>query len=182
TVPFGFGKTAYQLNNANHLSLRYFLFKSCSASNVGGGLTTLERATDFTDRMDSASGQLVSMVGQSMLNELRVQYARRHQFRTQGVSVDGPAVTVSGVAQFGGARLGDTNSVGFDFNQGITQAIDNVSWIRGRHALKAGIDAQFIADRRVRGEQFVYTFPSTAAYLDAKSGVNALGYSTLQQV
>src|SRR5207237_8589109 len=40
----------------------------------------------------------------------------------------------------------------------------------------------FIADRRVRGEQFVYTFPSTAAYLDAKSGVNALGYSTLQQV
>ena len=181
-VNFGFGKTDYQINNANHLSLRYFLFKNFSASNIGGGLTTLERATDFTDRMDSASGQLVSMVGQSMLNELRVQYARRHQFRTQGVSVDGPAVTVSGVAQFGGARLGDTNSVGFDFNQGITQAIDNVSWIRGRHALKAGIDAQFIADRRVRGEQFVYTFPSTAAYLDAKSGVNALGYSTLQQV
>src|SRR5207237_10064818 len=98
------------------------------------------------------------------------------------VTGDSPAVTVSSVAQFGCARLGDTNSVGFDLNQGITEAIDNVSVIRGRHALKAGIDAQFIADRRVRGEQFVYTFPSTAAYLDAKSGVNALGYSTLQQV
>ncbi len=181
-VNFGFGKTDYQINNANHLSLRYFLFKNFSAANIGGGLTTLDRATDFTDRMDSVSGQLVSTIGQSMLNELRVQYARRHQFRTQGVSVEGPAITVSGIAQFGGAQLGDTNSVGFDFNQGITQAIDNVSWIRGKHALKAGVDAQFIGDQRVRGEQFAYTFPSTAAYLDAKSGVNPLGYSTLQQV
>src|SRR3954451_24078959 len=148
-VNFGFGKTDYQINNANHLSLRYFLFKNFSAANIGGGLTTLDRATDFTDRMDSVSGQLVSTIGQSMLNELRVQYARRHQFRTQGVSVEGPAITVSGIAQFGGAQLGDTNSVGFDFNQGITQAIDNVSWIRGKHALKAGVDAQFIGDQRV---------------------------------
>jgi Carboxypeptidase regulatory-like domain/TonB dependent receptor len=181
-VNFGFGKTDYQINTANHLSFRYFLFKNFSPSNIAGGLTTLDRATDFTDRMDSVSGQLVSTIGTSVLNELRVQYARRHQFRTQGLSVEGPAVTVTGVAQFGGARLGDTNSVGFDFNQGITQAIDNVSWIRGRHALKAGVDAQFIGDERVRGEQFIYTFPSTSAYLDAESGVDPLGYSTLQQV
>jgi hypothetical protein len=181
-VNFAFGKTDYQLSGANQLSVRYFLFKNFSASNVGGGLTTTDRATDFTDRMDSASAQLVSQVGGGMLNELRVQYARRHQFRTQGTSVDGPAVTVSGIAQFGGARLGDTNSVGFDFNQGITQVIDNVSWLKGKHALKTGIDAQWIADRRVRGEQFVYTFPTTAAYLAAKSGAAPFGYSTLQQL
>jgi len=181
-VNFGFGKTDYQINNANHLAFRYFLFKNFSASNVGGGLTTLDRATDFTDRMDSVSGQLVSTVGQSTLNELRVQYARRHQFRTQGLSVDGPAITVSGVAQFGGARLGDTNSVGFDFNQGITQVIDNVSWIRGKHAFKGGVDAQFIGDKRVRGEQFIYTFPNNAAYLAAKNGTSPFGYTTLQQL
>src|SRR4051795_2894046 len=120
-VNFAFGKSDYEISKANQLSVRYFLFKNFSASNIGGGLTTPDRATDFTDRMDSASAQLVSQVGRGMLNELRVQYARRHQFRTQGVSVDGPAVTVSGIAQFGGARLGDTNSVGFDFNQGISQ-------------------------------------------------------------
>ncbi|NUR53963.1 MAG: TonB-dependent receptor [Acidobacteria bacterium] len=181
-VNFGFGKTDYQINNANHLAFRYFLFKNFSASNIGGGLTTIDRATDFTDRMDSVSGQLVSTLGQSTLNELRVQYARRHQFRTQGVSVDGPAITVSGVAQFGGARVGDTNSVGFDFNQGITQVIDNVSWIRGRHAFKGGVDAQVIADRRVRGEQFIYTFPNTAAYLAARNGTSPFGYTTLQQL
>jgi hypothetical protein len=55
-VNFGFGKTDYQINGANHLALRYFLFKNLSPSNIGGGLTTTDRATDFTDRMDSASG------------------------------------------------------------------------------------------------------------------------------
>src|SRR3954464_14527765 len=156
-VNFGFGKTDFQLSQGSLLSVRYFGFKNLSPSNIGGVLTTTDRATDFTDRMDSTSGQLVSSFGSSLLNELRVQYARRHQFRTPGISVDGPAITVSSVAQFGGARLGDSNSGGFDFNQGITQVIDNVSWIHGKHALKAGLDAQWIADRRIRGDQFVYT-------------------------
>lgn len=181
-VNFGFGKSDYRLNAAHQLSVRYFLFKNFSAQNIGGGLTTPDRATDFTDRMDSASAQLVSQIGGGMLNELRVQYARRHQFRTQGISVEGPAITVSGVAQFGGARLGDSNAVGFDFNQGITQVINNLSWIRGRHAFKAGIDAQWIADRRTRGEQFIYTFPSTDAYLAARSGAAPFGYTSLQQL
>jgi hypothetical protein len=181
-VNFLFGKSDYRFNSANNLAVRYFLFKNFSASNIGGGLTTTDRATDFTDRMDSVSAQLVSQLGSSTLNELRVQYARRHQFRTQGTSVDGPAITVQNSAQFGGARLGDGNSVGFDFNQGITQVIDNYSWIRGRHAFKTGIDAQWIADTRTRGEQFVYTFANNAAYLAAKNGTAPLGYQTLQQV
>ena len=46
--------------------------------------------------MDSTSAQVVSTIGRTVLNELRVQYARRHQFRTQGISVDGPAITVAG--------------------------------------------------------------------------------------
>ena len=51
-------------------------------------------------------------------------------------------------------------NVGFDFNQGITQIIDNVSLIRGKHAFKTGVDAQWIADKRVRGELFLYNFES----------------------
>ena len=180
-VNFWFGKTDYQLSKGSNLSVRYFGFKNNSPSNIGGGLTTTDRATDFTDRMDSTSGQVVSSIGGSMLNELRVQYARRHQFRTPGISVDGPAITVSGKAEFGGARIGDGNSVGFDFNQGITQVIDNLSVIRGRHAFKGGIDAQWIADRRVRGELFQYTFATIAAYQSAKSGADPFSYTNFQQ-
>jgi hypothetical protein len=180
-VNFGFGKSDYQLSPGSLLSVRYFGFKNFSPSNVGGGLTTTDRATDFTDRMDSTSAQLVSTIGGTMLNELRVQYARRHQFRTQGISVDGPAITVAGKAAFGGARLGDGNSVGFDFNQGISQVIDNVSWIRGKHALKAGIDTQWIGDERVRGDLFQYNFATIADYLAARSGANPKAYSNFQQ-
>jgi len=181
-VNFFFGKSDYAISPANRLSVRYFGFKNFSPSNIAAGLTTTDRATDFTDRMDSASGQLISTIGSSMLNELRVQYARRHQFRTQGQSVDGPAITVSGIAQFGGAQLGDSNSTGFDFKQGITQVIDNLSWIRGQHAFKAGIDAQWIADDRVKGNLFIYTFPSIAAYQSAKSGQNPIGYTNFQEL
>ena len=180
-VNFWFGKTDYQLSKGSQLSIRYFGFKNHSPANIGGGLTTTDRATDFTDRMDSTSGQVVSSIGGSMLNELRVQYARRHQFRTPGMSVDGPAITVSGKAEFGGARIGDSNSVGFDFTQGITQVIDNISLIRGRHAFKGGLDAQWIADTRVRGELFQYTFATIADYQAAKSGVNPYSYTNFQQ-
>ncbi len=181
-VNFAFGKTDYQLNATNHFSARYFLFKNFSASNIPGGLITPDEATDFTDRMDSAAAQLVSSMGNSRLNELRVQYARRHQFRTPNdTAVAGPAIIVQGVAQFGGPRVGDSNSVGFNFNQGIWQVVDNYSWIAGRHALKGGVDAQFIADKRVKGERFMYTFPSIDTYLAAKSGANPVSYTTFQQ-
>jgi carboxypeptidase family protein/TonB-dependent receptor-like protein len=180
-VHFGFGKTDYQLSPGSLLSVRYFGFKNFSPNNIAGGLTTLDRATDFTDRMDSTSAQLVSTFRRGTLNELRVQYARRHQFRTPGVSVDGPAVSVSGKADFGGGRIGDSNSVGFDFRQGITQIIDNVTSIRGAHALKAGIDAQWISDERVRGELFLYNFATIADYQAAKNGANPYAYANFQQ-
>lgn len=181
-VNFGFGKIDHEVNKSSHLAVRYFLFKNFSLANIGGGLTTPDRSTDFTDRMDSASAQLTTTVGQSSLNELRVQYARRHQFRTAGTTaVTGPAITISGKANFGGPQIGDGNSTGFDFNQGITQIVDNYSVLRGRHAFKAGIDAQIIADDRVQGDLFQYTFPTIDAYLAAKNGTNKFGYSTLQQ-
>jgi Carboxypeptidase regulatory-like domain/TonB dependent receptor-like, beta-barrel len=180
-VNFAFGKVDYQAGKSTLVSGRYLLFKNFSLSNINGGLTTTDRSTDFTDRMDSASAQAVTTMGISRLNEFRVQFARRHQFRTIGQGVAGPAITVSGVAQFGGPRIGDTNSVGWVSTQKIWQAIDNYTWIAGSHAVKGGIDAQFIGDDRVAGENYQYTFSTTAAYLAAKSGANPFAYTTLQQ-
>ena len=51
----------------------------------------------------------------------------------------------------------------------------------GSHALKAGVDAQFIGDERVQGENFQYTFPTIDSYLAAKNGANPFGYTSLQQ-
>ena len=132
--------------------------------------------------MDSASAQLTTTVGSSSLNEFRAQYARRHQFRTAGTTAaTGPAIVVSGVANFGGPQSGDGNSTGFDFKQGIWQVVDNFSVLKGRHQFKFGVDAQWIADDRVQGDLFLYTFPTVDAYLAAKNGTNKLGYTSLQQ-
>jgi hypothetical protein len=114
-VNFAFGKVDYQMLPSTLVTGRYFFFKNLSQANVAGGLTTTDRATDFNDKMDSAAVQAVTTIGNSRLNELRVQFAQRHQFRTIGTGVAGPAITVSGVAQFGGPRIGNNDSVGFDF-------------------------------------------------------------------
>jgi hypothetical protein len=181
-VNFAFGKVDHQMGPSTLVTGRYFLFKNFSPSNIPGGLTTTDRVTDFTDRMDSAALQAVTTLGNSKLNELRLQFARRHQFRTLGsTAVAGPAITVSGIAQFGGPRIGDDNSVGFDFSQRIWQVIDNYTWLRGAHAVKTGADLQYIGDDRVKGENFQYTFASVDAYLAARSGLNPFAYQSLQQ-
>lgn len=181
SVPFAFGKVDYQVTPTTLVTGRYFYFQNLSLSNIGGGLTTTDRATDFHDKMGSAALQANTTIGSSQLNELRYQFAQRHQFRTIGTGVAGPAITVSGIANFGGPRDGGGNAVGFDFTQKIHQVIDNFTWVKGAHALKTGIDAQFIGDDRVQGENFQYTFPTINAYLAAKNGTNPFGYTSLQQ-
>ncbi len=181
SVPFAFGKVDYQLNASTLITGRYFYFQNLSLSNIGGGLNTLDRATDFHDKMGSAALQANTTIGSSRLNEFRYQFAQRQQFRTIGTGVPGPAITVAGIAQFGGPRTGDGNSVGFDFTQGIHQVIDNFTWVRGSHAIKTGFDVQWIGDERRQGDNFQYTFPTIDAYLAAKSGANPFGYTSLQQ-
>ena len=180
-VNFAIAKTDYQISPAHKLSARYYFFKNRSPYNIGGNLNTVERATDFNDRMDSASVQLISSFGADRLNELRVQFARRHQFRTTSEGAGAcPAIVVSGVANFG-CPLDATQSAGFDFNQKIWQVADNFTWIRGRHTFKAGIDLQLIGDDRVNTLRQIYTFPNVAAYQAAVAGTNPRAYTTFQQ-
>ena len=186
TVNFMLGKIDHQLSGASKLSARYFFFKNTSPFNIGassrGASNTVEQATDFNDRMDSASLQLISSIGSDRLNELRVQFARRHQFRTASPGAGtGPAITVAAVANFGGP-IAAVSDAGFDFSQGIWQVLDNFSWIRGRHNFKVGVDAQFIDDTRRNTLFQLYTFPNVDAYLAARNGSNPRSYTTFNQL
>ena len=180
-VSFFIAKTDYDLSPTNKLTGRYFFFKNHSPFNIGGDLNTRERATDFNDRMDSVAVQLVSSLGSDRLNELRLQFARRHQFRTASDGAGtGPAIIVNGVANFG-SPLDGTQSLGFDFNQKIWQVVDNFTWLRGRHSFKAGANLQFIGDDRINTLRQIYTFRDIASYLAAKNGTNRLSYLSFQQ-
>jgi hypothetical protein len=184
TAKFKIAKADYQMGNANRLTARWIRFQNDAPYNSGGGIATLERATDFLDAMDSTAGQLVSSFGANMLNELRFQYAHRHQQSVANSdSGTGPAVTITGVAQFGGPWAGTgQGNAGFDFKQNITQAIENFTLIREAHSYKFGFDWQHIYDERTNAPQFVYNFASAAAYLAAKSGTAPFGYSTMSQI
>jgi hypothetical protein len=182
TARFYIGKLDHQLGTAHRLTGRMIRFENDSPNNIGGGLNSTEVTTDFLDAMNSAAGQVVSTVGANALNELRVQFANRHQSRTRSsLSGTGPRINIAGVANFGGPNAG-TSDAGFDFQQNIWQVINNFTYLRGSHSYKFGVDAQFIEDNRTASLFTVYNFPSIDAYLAARDGVNPFSYTNFQQL
>ena len=185
TAKFLITKADYQINANHRLTARWVQFHNDAPYNSGGGTSTLERATNFLDAMDSVATQLVSTFGASLLNEFRTQFAHRHQSSVANSdSGSGPAVTISSPAiAFGGpwSATGQGNA-GFDFKQNIYQVIDNVTVVHGAHNFKVGFDLQHVYDERTAAPQWLYTFPTVAAYLSAKSGANPFSYSNMQQL
>jgi len=176
TVNMFIAKTDLQLNPANRFSARWSLFKNSTPENIGGGLNTRQIATDFEDRMDSMGLQLTSTMGERLLNEVRVAYGRRDNPRVpSAVAGTGPQVQITGVANFGGAPTST------EFTQDYWQVVENLTWFRGRHSVKAGFDAQFIDDFRQNDVQATFIFPSLDAFLAAQDGSNPRGYTRFTQ-
>jgi Carboxypeptidase regulatory-like domain/TonB dependent receptor-like, beta-barrel len=178
---FGIGKIDHQLSPSQRLSVRYIFFDNFITNNIGGGITSVQRATNFNDRQHSTAGQLVSTFGNSLLNEARVQYATRAQSRGPGTLAGiGPAINVSGVANFGGP-IGAAADSGFGFTEGIFSVTDNFTFLRANHAYKFGASVQAIHDTRTQTQFQLYTFASVDAYLSAKSGATPFSYSSFAQ-
>jgi len=184
---FYIGKADYQLSPANRLTARYIHFANDSPNNIAaaqsGTPSTTQWSTNFVDAMQSTAVQLVSTLGSNTLNELRFQYAGRHQQRSANeLSGTGPAIRINGVANFGAPTAGIDESLGFDFKQNITQVVDNFTLLRGNHSVKVGFDAQVVQDTRNSDTLNFYTFATTADYLAAKSGANPLAYTSFAQL
>jgi hypothetical protein len=182
TAKFAIGKVDYQLDQNNRLTGRWIRFHNDAPYNSGAGPSLISTQTNFLDAMDSTAAQLVTNFGSVKLNELRFQYAHRHQSSVANSdSGPGPATRITTPAiTFGGPFTGTgQGSAGFDFKQDITQVVDNFTYIRSAHSYKFGFDWQHIGDTRTQAPQFLYTFPTLASYLGAKSGVTPYGYSSL---
>jgi hypothetical protein len=178
---FAIGKVDHQLSAGNRLSVRYMFFDNFITANVGGGNVSVQRANDFADRQHSTGAQLISTIGPTTLNELRVQYATRAQSRVpNALSGTGPAINVSGVANIGGP-IAAVSDAGFGFTQNVMQVANSTTLLRGNHAFKAGLDLQWVKDTRVSPQAVLYTFPNVASYLAARSGENRFGYTTFDQ-
>jgi hypothetical protein len=111
------------------------------------------------------------------VNELRVQVATRSQsnnrFSATGI---GPAITIAGVANFGGPI-----DVGFVYTETTPEITDNFSVISGTHEFKVGFNTRWIRDEQVAATGALYIFPTIAAYQAAVTGADPKSYVSFTQ-
>ncbi|MGZ8843741.1 MAG: TonB-dependent receptor [Pyrinomonadaceae bacterium] len=177
TVPTGFETTNFlfrvdhQLNASNQLTARYARYdiNGANARNVGG-LNAVSRGTALVDRDQSIAISEVAVLSPKTVNEARFQYTRS---RLDAAVNDpmGPAVNISGVANFGTATFSPTER-----DLDTFEYLDAIATQRGAHSIKAGLDfllnrADIVFPGAIQG---VYTFSSLADF-------QANRYTTFQQ-
>jgi hypothetical protein len=157
-----FGKLDHRWGDRDQFNLRYSLYDvSSSNSRNVGGLGAVSRATNLYDRDQTLALNNIATLTPNVVNETRVQYTRSRLSAPVNDLV-GPAVNISGVANFGTAGSSPT---GRDID--LYEVVNNVSAQRGSHSIKAGVDFLYnnINILFPGIQQGQYTFSSLANFL-----------------
>ncbi len=156
-----FTRFDHQLSTANRLTLRYNLYDvGSSNARTAGGLNAVSRGTSLGNRDHVIAGTLSTAISPATLTETRLQFVRS---RLQAPPNDpaGPAVNISGIANFGTATSSPTGR-----DTDLIEANQSLWTLHGQHSLKAGVDMLL---NRVNitfpgALQGVYTFSSLADF------------------
>ena len=176
-VPTGYNTTNFllradhQVSKSNQLTARYSFYDidSINARNVGG-LNAVSRGTALRNRDQTIAVNDVATLSSKTINEARFQYTRSHLDAPVNDEV-GPAINISGVANFGTATFSPTER-----NLDTYEVIDALTTQRGKHSLKMGVNyllnrVKIVFPGAIQG---VYSFSSLANFL-------ANRYTTFQQ-
>jgi hypothetical protein len=180
SVYFYMGKADWQINDKNRLSVRYQHHANDSPYNNSaiGGMNLISGSYNFVDRSHAGAVQLISTISPNMVNELRAQVAYRGQHNDLfSGSGTGPAIVVSGIANFGGPT-----AAGFVYEETTPEVADNFSYLRGSHSFKFGGTIRPIRDTQIQAQFARYTFATIAAYQAAVSGAVPKGYTNFTQI
>jgi outer membrane receptor protein involved in Fe transport len=159
------GKTDIALNRANQLTLRYNHQGFTGVNNENNGTLSAEEHTgDSLVKSDTFSGSLVSTLTQRAVNEFRFQLARDKE--PGEANSDQPEAVINTQGS-GNLNIGRNNFSPRETTIKRVQFIDNVSYLRGRHNWKAGVDFNFDRIFNFFPGLFSgsYTFPSYAAFV-----------------
>jgi hypothetical protein len=157
-----FARIDHRVNKHNSFSASYN-FYDISAQNARtvGGLNAVSRGTDLKNRDHTFNLQNVTTIGARSVNEFRFQF-RSSKLDAPATDQVGPAVNISGIANFGTAISSPTER---DID--LYQLTDSYSTVFGKHSLKGG--AEFIynkLDIAFPGAlQGVYSFSNLAGFL-----------------
>jgi hypothetical protein len=130
------------------------------AFNTGGLTDQSARGTSHVSDT-SVTATWTRIIGSSMTNDVRGQFASRHiDLRTGDTA--GPGIVISGVAEFGRPYAGNDSD-----QQHYAELGDTLSWTRGPHLFKTGVDLAHVAisGTRTDGMGGVFLFPTLTAFL-----------------
>jgi hypothetical protein len=122
-----------QLSPTQRLSFRFNYYYD-RESPLQGGLISKEVATRFDEDPFSFTGQLVSVIRPTLVNEARVLFATRG-IENGVINADAPNINISGVASFNG----NSNGTRVTRERGV-HIVNNLTWTTGRHVVKGGLD------------------------------------------
>lgn len=130
-----FARLDHRINQRNQLTARYSLYHiNAVNSRTLGGLNAVSRGSGLGDTDQTIQLSNVTTLSNSTINEARFQYTNSRLDAPVNDTV-GPAVGISGVANFGTAT---SSPLARDIN--LLEFVDNVSTQVGNHSFKAGGD------------------------------------------
>jgi outer membrane receptor protein involved in Fe transport len=134
-------KTDIALNVSNQLTLRFNRQNFTGVNNeFTGALATEEHSGDSLARTTTFSGTLASTITSSVVNEFRFQFARDAEPGTANSDLPETQINTNGG---GFLLLGRNNFSPRETTIRRAQFIDNLSYVRGRHNYKVGVDLNF---------------------------------------
>ncbi len=156
-------KLDHQFSDKDQFSVRYSLYSVASVNSRGAGALSAASASanlDNTDQTVVASN--IRSFSPRLVNETRGQFTYS-QLNAPPSDLLGPAVSISGVANFGTLSGSPTARL-----NKLYEAVDNLSYQAGEHAVRAGVDFLYNSDtitfpRSFRGS---YSFSSLANFLN----------------
>ena len=194
------GKLDHFFRSTDALTARYYI-NDASTNNSGTyGIPTSDPLADITDvRVQSFLAAYTHTFGPTLSNDLRYTYLRRKfldsrpgfgdnlasQIGLKGVSDAAfPSFTIPGygppagltsgniVLPTSGATFGSPTAV-YRFQTPIVdqQILDSVSWYRGKHAFKFGVEARFGANDEIRDRASAGNFSFSAQ----RTGLGSVG-------
>ena len=157
----GFAKLNHQFDAKDSIALRYAVSRGRSRYDVQGAANFQDRSAGGSSLTTDHSlvGNWIRVATSNVVFETRFQYGRREQELTPNGA--GPMVEIPGVVTFGqGYRLDALRT------EDHLQAVENVTWIHGKHRLSAGMSIHSVSlDSRIAnrfGGMFV--FPTLEAF------------------
>ncbi len=147
-----------------------------SAANQNIGENSFSRTAIQTFHDVGILGQHTGLIGSNKVNELRIQFARHPiRFAPQSTST---AVNIPGFAYFGKTPFSTVDRI-----EDQTQIQDNITYGRGGHTVKSGIDLRYIPINLKQGQLYGggdYTFSALSA-TDISPQLGGLpGFSPIQ--